>query len=40
LMRQWTIVDLDVDDQQQNIAGQGHDEGALSFFRSMTGRAS
>jgi hypothetical protein len=37
--RQWMVVDFDVDAQQQNIAGQGHDEGVLSVFRSMTGRA-
>ncbi len=38
--RQWKIVDLDVDAQRQNSPGQEHDEGALSFFRTMIGRAS
>ncbi|MFA5958742.1 hypothetical protein [Hyphomicrobium sp.] len=37
--RQWTIVDLDVCDRQQNLSGSGHDDGVLSIFRSMTGRA-
>lgn len=37
--RRWTIADLDVGAQQQNIPGQGHDEGTLSIFRSMTGSA-
>lgn len=35
--RRWTIADLDVGSEQQNIAGQGHGEGALSIFSSMTG---
>ncbi|MFT3732925.1 MAG: hypothetical protein QM780_16145 [Hyphomicrobium sp.] len=39
-VRHWKIVDLDVGDEQQTISGQEHDEGALSFFRSITGRAS
>lgn len=38
-VRNWKIVDLEVDAQQQNSSGQEHDEGAPSFFRSMTGRA-
>lgn len=37
--RRWTIVDLDVDAQQQNLPGQGYGEGAFSLFRSMTGSA-
>lgn len=38
-VRNWKIVDLEVDAQQQNSSGQEHDEGVSSFFRSMTGRA-
>lgn len=38
-VRNWKIVDLEVDAQQQNSSGQEHGEGAPSFFRSMTGRA-
>jgi len=39
-VRNWKIVDLEVDAQQQNLSGQEHDEGALSVLQSMTGRAS
>ncbi|WP_082073094.1 hypothetical protein [Hyphomicrobium sp. 99] len=38
-VRNWKIVDLEVDPQKQNSPGKEHDEGALFFFQSMTGRA-
>lgn len=37
--RRWTIADLEVGAEQQNMAGQGHGERALSIFSSMTGGA-